>query len=164
MNFSFLEYLFPATPLNIKEQLFKVVFHKTVLEKFSNFTAKHLYRTFIFWKLQVSLQLDKRTPVSIHSSEAYKIFRNIFFIEHLQKQTPEVFYKKAVSLSHTWLIILFRPITLKNNWMSLCVKTERNCNESVNNEFKIMRKRFMTFWFNNESHSLWTDKRHLSCS
>ena len=29
--------------------------------------------------------------------------------------------------------------------MSLCVKTERNCNESVNNEFKIMRKRFMTF-------------------
>ena len=29
--------------------------------------------------------------------------------------------------------------------MSLFVKTEINCNESVNNEFKMMRKRFMTF-------------------
>ena len=40
------------------------------------------------------------------------------------------------SPSHTWLIILIRFITLKNNWM----KTEGKCNESVNNEFKIMRE------------------------
>ena len=46
-----------------------------------------------------------------------------------------------ISPSHTWLIILIRFITLKNNWMNPCVKTEGKCNESVNNEFKIMRKR-----------------------
>ena len=47
------------------------------------------------------------------------------------------------SPSHTWLIILIRLIiliTLKNNWMNACVKTEGKCNESVNNEFKIMRE------------------------
>ena len=44
------------------------------------------------------------------------------------------------SPSHTWLIILIRFITLKNNWMNPCVKTEGKCNESVNNEFKIMRE------------------------
>ena len=43
--------------------------------------------------------------------------------------------------SYTWLIILIRFITLKNNWMNPCVKTEGKCNESVNNEFKITRKR-----------------------
>ena len=32
-------------------------------------------------------------------------------------------------------------ITLKNNWMNPCVKPERKCNESVNNEFKIIWKR-----------------------
>ena len=47
----------------------------------------------------------------------------------------------GISPSHTWLIILIRFITLKNNWKNPCVKTEGKCNESVNNEFKIMRKR-----------------------
>ena len=42
------------------------------------------------------------------------------------------------SLSHTWLIILIRFITLKNNWMNPCVKTKGKCNESVNKEFKII--------------------------
>ena len=46
-----------------------------------------------------------------------------------------------ISPSHTWLIILIRFITLKSNWMNPCEKTERTCNESVNNEFKIMRKK-----------------------
>ena len=41
--------------------------------------------------------------------------------------------------SHTWLIILIRFITLKNNWMNPYVKTEEKCNES--NEFKTMSKR-----------------------
>ena len=36
--------------------------------------------------------------------------------------------------------------------MNPCVKTEENCNESVNNEFKIMRKRFITS--NNESEQI----------
>ena len=45
------------------------------------------------------------------------------------------------SPSHTWLIILIRFITLKNNWTNPYVKTEGKCNESVNNEFKIMRNR-----------------------
>ena len=40
----------------------------------------------------------------------------------------------------TLLIILIRFITLKNNWMNPCVKTEGKCNESVNNEFEIMKK------------------------
>ena len=43
------------------------------------------------------------------------------------------------SPSHTWLIILIRFITLKNIWMNPCVKTVGKYNESVNNEFKIMR-------------------------
>ena len=62
--------------------------------------------------------------------------------EHFQKNSP----------SHTWLIIFIRFITLKNNWMNPCVKTEEKCNESVNNEFKIMRKRFITS--NNESEQI----------
>ena len=45
------------------------------------------------------------------------------------------------SPSHTCLIILIRFITLKNNRMNPYVKTEGKCNESVNNEFKMMRKR-----------------------
>ena len=44
------------------------------------------------------------------------------------------------SPSHTWLIILIQFITLKNNWMNPCMKTEGKCSESVNNEFKIMRE------------------------
>ena len=48
---------------------------------------------------------------------------------------------KLNSPSHAWLIILIRLITLKNNSMNPCVKTEEKCNESVNNEFKIIRKR-----------------------
>ena len=36
--------------------------------------------------------------------------------------------------------ILIRFITLKNNWINPCMKTEGKCNESVNNEFKIMRE------------------------
>ena len=44
------------------------------------------------------------------------------------------------SPNHTGLIILIWFITLKNNWMNPCEKTEEKCNESVNNEFKIMRK------------------------
>ena len=44
------------------------------------------------------------------------------------------------SPSHTGLIILIRFITLKNSWMNQCLKTEEKCNESLINEFKIMRK------------------------
>ena len=36
--------------------------------------------------------------------------------------------------------------------MNPCVKTEGKCNESVHNEFKIMRKRFITS--NNESEQI----------
>ena len=46
-----------------------------------------------------------------------------------------------ISPSHTWLIILIRFIRLKNSWMNPCVETEGKYNESVSNEFKIMRKR-----------------------
>ena len=45
-----------------------------------------------------------------------------------------------ISPSHTWLIILIRFITLKNNWINPWMKTEGKCNESVNNEFKIIRE------------------------
>ena len=45
-----------------------------------------------------------------------------------------------ISPSHTGLIILNGFITLKNDWMNPCVKTEWEGNESVNNEFKIMKK------------------------
>ena len=37
-------------------------------------------------------------------------------------------------------IIFIQFITLKNNWTNPYVKTEEKCNESVNNELKIMRK------------------------
>ena len=52
----------------------------------------------------------------------------------------QVFPNSNISLSHTWLITLIRFITSKNNWINPCMKTEGKCNESVNNEFKIMRE------------------------
>ena len=55
------------------------------------------------------------------------------------KRTYEVQYLHN-SPSQTWVIILIQFITLKSNWMNPCVKTEGKCNESVNNEFKIMKK------------------------
>ena len=36
---------------------------------------------------------------------------------------------------------LIRFIKVKSYWMKPCVKTQGKCNESVNNESKIMRKR-----------------------
>ena len=43
-------------------------------------------------------------------------------------------------LSAAEVIIFIQFITLKNNWTNPYVKTKGKCNESVNNEFKIMRK------------------------
>ena len=45
--------------------------------------------------------------------------------------------------------------------MNPCVKTEEKCNESVNNEFKIMRKRFITS--NNESEQIIKQAPPYSC-
>ena len=64
-----------------------------------------------------------------------------YCLRHLQilaKHLKWSFLLKEVnySPSHTWLITLIRFITLKNNWMNPCVKTERICDESGNNEFK----------------------------
>ena len=47
----------------------------------------------------------------------------------------------VINPSQTYWIILIRFISLNNNWMNPCLKTEGKCNESVNNEFKIMRER-----------------------
>ena len=52
---------------------------------------------------------------------------------------------------------MIRVITLKNNWMNPCMKTEVKCNESVNNEFKITRKRVSLHqimrWANKDTNS-----------
>ena len=50
------------------------------------------------------------------------------------------FKDEDISSSHTWLIILVQFITLKNNWFNPCMEKDGKCNESVHDEFKIMRE------------------------
>ena len=66
--------------------------------------------------------------------------KDIYRQQYLQEILFHPLHQENISPSHTWLIILIRFITLKNNWMNSFVKTKGKCNESVNNKFKIMSK------------------------
>ena len=88
----------------------------------------------------------RRTLFNVHSMNSRHIIltssqKNLYGNRCRSNDSPKINWKYYEnSPSHTWLIILIRFITLKNNWMNSCVKTEGKCNESVNNEFKIMKE------------------------
>ena len=64
----------------------------------------------------------------------------LIFLIILKSAFTDALHFPSVSPSQIWFIILIQFITLKNNWMNPCMKTDEKCNESKNNELKIMRK------------------------
>ena len=90
-------------------------------------------RPLAFTSYKAFLRNKKRSGTTFPASFSRWFIKENIFLYFIS-------WRNLISPSHTWLIILIRFITLKNNWMNPCVKTEEKFNESINNEFKIMRK------------------------
>ena len=61
---------------------------KGILKNFANFTGKHLCWRLLLLKIQASgFQLhEKETPIQVFSWEIGETFKNIYFVEHLERQ------------------------------------------------------------------------------
>ena len=65
---------------------------KVVLKNFPKFTGKHLYQSLFFNKvahLRPATLFENEALVQLFSCEFSKIFKNIFFTEHLQATASE---------------------------------------------------------------------------
>ena len=91
-----------------------------------------------------NIQRLPRDMFKFKSGLISEIFETIFVknIDFTQLRTKFYFCVPKINTEQpkSHLINYFDPIHyIKNNWMNPCVKTEGKCNESVNNEFEIMR-------------------------
>ena len=130
MSSKSVNFFFQTGDINIFA-LLAIFFSKYVQLK-SSFCQKKKHQ----WR-NLRHSLDSETSITgrCWNSSKFVIMQN-----YTDNANGNVLLTVEYSPSHTCLIILIRFITLTNNWMNPCVKTEGQCNESVNNEFKIMKE------------------------